>query len=627
MCGILGVLPANDIDIVKFTKARDSLFHRGPNAGENWLCPNRHILLGHRRLAILDPSPAGAQPMHSACGKLVMVFNGEIYNHLALREELAAYNLFPNCAWRGHSDTETLIACFSAWGVEATLKKMTGMFALAVWDREKKTIFLARDRIGEKPLYYGIQHSRLVFSSELKAFKHLPGFEGHIDYSAASLFLHNNYIPAPHSIYKGIFKLPPGTWIEIPLNQALITLPNPIQYWSVAEKAVSGFTHPFTGTFQDACDELDYLLKVSIKSQLAADVPIGVFLSGGIDSSIVASLMQEGVTQPITSLSIGVPGSSLDESPHAAAIAKHLGTNHIELHCKANDALSIIPNLSTIWDEPFGDSSQLPTWLVCKLAKEHVTVALSGDGGDEFFFGYPHYSRFSTLWNHRWLLRHMPWRMTAQILEKICLPESSRRLIAYGTAWQIKNPLDFIDYLIDLYRDISPPMHKYFPMNRHPYLRQLPDMRSTVALRDSLGYLPDDILVKVDRAAMSVSLETRAPLLDHRIVEFALSLPPSFKHQRSITKRILREILSRRVPRKLIERPKQGFSVPIAHWLRNELKEWSQEMLLAIRQNPDFWDYSLIETMWSEHQAGFRDHSQRLWGVFALVPFVEQGKL
>jgi len=625
MCGILGALPANDIDVAKFTKARDSLFHRGPNAGDNWLCPDRHILLGHRRLSVLDPSPAGAQPMHSACGKLVIVFNGEIYNHLSLREELAADDLVPNGGWKGHSDTETLVACFFAWGVEATLKKMTGMFALALWDREKKAIFLARDRIGEKPIYYGIQGSRFIFASELKAFKQLPGFEERIDHSAASLFLHNNYIPAPYSIYQGIFKLPPGTWIELPLTQASAVLPTPVPYWSAEEKAISGFAHPFTGTFQDACDELEYLLRSSIKSQLVADVPVGAFLSGGIDSSIIVALMQECSSQPITSLSIGVPGSPLDESPHAAAVAKYLGTDHIGLHFKANDALSIIPDLSTIWDEPFGDSSQLPTWLVCKLAKEHVTVALSGDGGDELFCGYPHHSRLSALWDHRWL-RHTPWRLAAQTIEKVYLSESSRRLSAYGSAWQHKNPLDFIDYLIDLYRDIPAPTHQGLPTGRHPYLRPLPDMRSTVALRDTLGYLPDDILVKVDRAAMSVSLETRAPLLDHRIVEFALSLPPSFKHQRSVTKRILREMLSRHVPRKLTERPKQGFSVPIAYWLRNELKGWSQEMLLAIRRNPDFWDYPIIETMWSEHQAGFRDHSQRLWGAFALAPFIDQRK-
>lgn len=621
MCGILGISPAHDIDPLKFTRARDSLFHRGPTAGADWFCPEGMIRLGHRRLAILDLSPAGGQPMVSSCGKFVLVFNGEIYNHLALRTQLGAEGLLPDGGWKGHSDTETLVACFSAWGFEPTLKKLVGMFALALWDRQKKTIALARDRMGEKPLYYGIQDSHLVFSSELKALRLLPSFQNKIDVSAASLFLHNNYIPSPFSIYQGISKLPPGTWIEIPFNYTQSTLPPPQQYWSAEQAAIAGFAHPFGGSFEDAREELESLLKTSIRAQMIADVSVGAFLSGGVDSSTIVALMRECTKKPVVSLSIGVPGSPLDESAYAAAVAKHLGTHHIELHINKDDILSVIPDLFNIWDEPLGDSSQIPTWIICKLAKEHVTVALSGDGGDELFFGYQHHSRFTTLWKLRWL-RNAPWNLASGIISRMGGYEAGRKLNAFHSAWKINDPIDFIGYLSDLYRDFPAPTFYHKHAGRHPNITALPDMLSSVALRDMLGYLPDDILVKVDRAAMNVSLETRSPFLDHRVVEFALSLPTSFKRHNGTTKRILRQTLYRHVPKKLIERPKQGFSIPVSQWLKNDLKEWGEEMMHSIRKNPEFWNIATMETMWKEHQSGSRDHSQRLWGAFALSPFI-----
>lgn len=623
MCGILGVLPGDGLNTENFTQARDTLFHRGPNAGSNWLCPKGHIALAHRRLAIVDLSSAGAQPMHSACGRYVIVFNGEIYNHLALRKELAT--LTPNglILWKGHSDTETLIQCFSTWGAEITLQKISGMFAFAIWDKQKRTLCLARDRMGEKPLYYGIQGSRFVFSSELKALKHLVSFEGRINPRAASSFLRQNYILAPQTLYENIFKLPPGTWLEVSLSECTKTLPEPKHYWSLENIALAGATNTFTGSFQDACDELEFLLKASIKSQLMSDLPVGAFLSGGIDSSLIVALMQSLSDKPVTTLSLGMTDFRFDESRHAAAVAAHLGTDHISATCDLDDILQLIPKLPSIWDEPLGDSSQLPTWLVCNMAKQYVTVALSGDGGDELFLGYPHYSRLATLWNNRWL-GHVPYQGISKTLQALGISRTPSKILAYGKACNIDSPLRFIQFMMDLYRDGQFPARQFSDASQYPITKELPEMYSNAALWDMYSYLPDDILTKVDRAAMNVSLETRIPFLNQDIVEFALRLPLHFKYSPGTTKKILREILIRYVPQSITERPKQGFSIPVAQWLKYELKDWGLEMLEAIRSNSDFWNYDVIREMWQEHQLGARDHSQRLWGAFSLAPFLDQ---
>lgn len=407
MCGVAGFIHpgvSRDDSLARLGAMLKTIYHRGPDDWGMWADDSHSVTLGHRRLSILDLSPAGYQPMASACGRFVVVYNGEIYNHIELREDLKKSNQLPIGGWRGHSDTETLLACFAAWGIKKTLQSTVGMFALALWDKHDKFLTLARDRIGEKPLYYGWQNELFLFGSELKSLRMHPAFRGEIDWHTASTFLHLNYIPAPSSIYQGVLKLVPGTFLH--LSQANIqqrTLPSPVPYWSLEEIAKCGLENPYTGSFSDAVDELELLVRQAVKMQSVADVPVGAFLSGGIDSSTVVSMMQSATTSKVTTFSIGMPDAKLDESKHAATVARYLGTNHVEHVIQPLEALDLIPRLSEIWDEPFADSSQIPTYLVSKLAKKEVTVALSGDGGDEFFLGYSQYAFYQNLWQTRHL--------------------------------------------------------------------------------------------------------------------------------------------------------------------------------------------------------------------------------
>ena len=602
------------------------IHHRGPDDGGMWLDEQQGVALGHRRLSILDLSPAGHQPMHSACRRFVIVFNGEVYNHLELRNQLEKSNQMPNGGWHGHSDTETLLAYLAAWDIEKMLQATVGMFALAVWDKQEKSLTLARDRIGEKPLYYGWQNEAFLFGSELKALRVHPTFIGEMDWRVASTFLRLNYIPAPSSIYQGIFKLVPGTYLQLTqkhIQQRL--LPPLVSYWSLEVAAEYGLAHPYTGSFKDAVDELEELVRQAVKLQSVADVPVGAFLSGGIDSSIVVAMMQSATTSKVTTFSIGMPDAKMDESKHAAAVAKHLGTNHVEHIIQPHEALNLIPHLSEIWDEPFADSSQIPTYLVSQLAKQQVTVALSGDGGDEFFLGYPHYAFYQKIWQSRYLGK-LPWDMTFAALTSLNnyqrVATGVRQAKSIANAWRQPDTQALNRYWFDRYRNKNVPLTLQpgvallnFPLQSHA--------ANTAGLWDAGTYLPDDILVKVDRAAMANSLETRAPLLDHHIIEFAYRLPLEYKLEKNIGKKVLREVLYRHVPKRIVDRPKMGFSIPLTEWLKKELRPWAENLLEQIPADSEHFNKPIVNQLWKEHLSGQRVHTEQLWDVLSLLGFMK----
>jgi asparagine synthase (glutamine-hydrolysing) len=629
MCGLAGFLHRSgdsSRQISHLGVMLDRIRHRGPDDGGTWVDASAGVGLGHRRLSILDLSPAGRQPMSSQCSRFVLVFNGEIYNHASLRQKLEDANVAPPRGWYGHSDTETLLGCFVAWGIDETLRLTVGMFALALWDRHEKTLTLARDRVGEKPIYYGWNNDVFLFGSELKALQAHPEFRGEINWDAARSFLHLNFVPSPSSIFKDIFKLPPG--MTLVLTQQDIqgrSLPAPSSFWTLAEAAERGTRDVFGGSFFDAVDELDSLIRRSVKLQSIADVRVGAFLSGGVDSSTVVAMMQAVTTSSVTTFSIGMSDAQMDESGFAAAIARHLGTNHIEHIIQPKEVLELIHRLPAIWDEPLGDSSQIPTYVLSRLAKEHVTVALSGDGGDEFFLGYPQYSLFQRLWRTR-LMGRLPWNLVVPCSSRSYATRAIDRKLRFAAsivgAWRQPNPQQLNYYWMDRYRQDIPPL-RHNGTVALPSFPTLPDAAVTAGLFDAGTYLPDDILVKVDRASMANSLETRAPLLDHRIIEFAYRLPADFKIKDGFGKRVLREVLARYVPRPLFDRPKMGFSIPMSSWLRGELRPWATHLLDQIRSHSDFFDDQKVELMWQEHLSNQRDHTERLWGVLSLMAFIE----
>jgi asparagine synthase (glutamine-hydrolysing) len=568
--------------------------------------------------------------MVSACGRFVIVFNGEIYNHLELRKDLEKSGHLPTGVWRGHSDTETLLAGFTVWGIEKTLQSTVGMFALALWDKYESKLTLTRDRIGEKPLYYGWQSDAFLFGSELKSLRAHPSFKGEMDWNAASSYLRWNYIPAPSSIYQGIYKLVPGTFLQLtPTHIQKKTLPSPMTYWSLADSAWRGINNPYAGSFADAVDELESLVREAVQLQSVADVAVGAFLSGGIDSSTVVAMMQSATSSKITTFSIGMPDARMDESQHAAAVARHLGTNHVEHIIQPHEALDLIPQLPEIWDEPFADSSQIPTYLVSRLARQHVTVSLSGDGGDEFFLGYPQYALYQKLWQTR-RLGKLPWGAALSLLAPLSGNQTVNHFLmrskAIVGAWRQSDAQALNRYWSDRYRGGAVPILNQYctAMLEYPLL---PDPADTAGLWDAGTYLPDDILVKVDRAAMANGLETRAPLLDHRIIEFAYRLPSEYKLKNQLGKKVLREVLYRHVPRHLVDRPKMGFSIPLSSWLKNELKPWAKNMLFDGDIDLLSFNKVMVNRIWTEHMLGHHDHTEKLWGVLCLAAFVKKNHL
>ncbi|KAF1695311.1 asparagine synthase (glutamine-hydrolyzing) [Pseudoxanthomonas koreensis] len=639
MCGLTGFWqPGAQADalapVARAMAAR--IAHRGPDDDGVWADAEAGIALAHRRLSILDLSPAGHQPMPSASGRWVIAFNGEIYNHQDLRAELERAGAAP--AWRGHSDTETLLAGIEAWGVDATLKRCTGMFAFAAWDRAERRLWLARDRIGEKPLYYGWQGDTFLFGSELKALRAHPAFTGGVDRGALALLLRHNYIPAPHSIHPGIAKLPPGTWLALSAGQRDAA---PVAYWSLGEVAERGMASPFAGGDDEAVAQLEQLLGDAVRGQMVADVPLGALLSGGIDSTLITALMQARSARPVRTFTIGFEEGAYDEAAHARAVAAHLGTEHTELRLSADDALGLIPALPSMYDEPFADSSQLPTHLVMKLARQHVTVALSGDAGDEFFGGYNRYFLGPQLWRKvGWLpapVRNALFRSAPALPSGLAARlgaaqahDKLHKLARVFSGRSIRNLDDLYCGLVSEWLDpAGMVVDGHLPPNLLDDRTRWPQLSNPVARMmalDGLTYLPDDILVKVDRASMAVSLETRAPFLDHAVMEFAWSLPMHMKLRDGRGKWILRQLLDRHVPRALVERPKMGFGIPLDDWLRGPLRDWAEALLDESRlRREGYLDPRPVRAAWHRHLCGEASFGYRLWSVLMFQAWLEQG--
>lgn len=679
MCGIAGFFFRAAIwaDATERVARRmaDALAHRGPDDAGCWVDEDAGIALAHRRLSVLDLSPAGHQPMVSASGRFVLVFNGEIYNHAELRAELErhvqenqASGSLPGMgfcdirpgggerlpAWRGHSDTETLLAACEQWGLEATLRRLVGMFAIALWDRAERRLHLARDRLGEKPLYYGWCRGVFVFASELKALRRFPGFDNPVDRDVLATYLRFVYVPEPWSIYRGIYKLEPGCRLTLTQEGATSRPSAPPRasmdapglslrrWWSLRQVAEAGVAAPL-GDETAAVGALEARLREAIRLQSIADVPLGAFLSGGVDSSTIVALMQSEAISPIKTFTIGFEDTDYDEATYARAIARHLGTDHTELRVTAREALEAIPRLPRSYDEPFADSSQIPTLLVCRQAREHVTVVLSGDAGDELFGGYNRYLWAKRIWTR---LARIPWP-ARRALARLILSQPVDRWNALG-GWlkisanllgdkvhKLSEGLSDARDLDDFYRNLASAWKRPTTVVRGA--REVPTLLSRrnqwplldepehrMMYLDAMAYLPADILCKLDRAAMAVSLETRIPLLDHRVVELAWRLPLAMKIRGGVGKRPLRRILYKYVPQALIERPKQGFGVPLAQWLRGPLRDWAEDLLDERRLDREgFLDPTPVRRCWREHLEGRRNHQHALWAVLMFQAWLE----
>ncbi|HEV7342663.1 MAG TPA: asparagine synthase (glutamine-hydrolyzing) [Sphingopyxis sp.] len=642
MCGFTGFLERSgfaDGDAL-LRRMADTIAHRGPDSDGYWVDGEAGVALAHRRLAIIDLSPAGHQPMLSHDGRFVLSYNGEIYNHIDLRRELDERGAN---AWRGHSDTETLLQGFSVWGVPETLKRANGMFAFALWDRAERKLYLARDRMGEKPLYFGVQGKTLLFGSELKALRQHPAWQGRIDRGALSLFLRHSYVPGPYSIYDGIQKLPPGHYLEI--AAADVTLPEPVAYWDIADKARQARAQPFEGSPDAAVDALEALLLDAVGIRMAADVPLGAFLSGGYDSSTIVALMQRQSSRPVKTFSIGFSEAEYDEAHHAKRVAQHLGTDHTELYATPQDALDQIPILPHHWDEPFADVSQIPTLLVSRLARTEVTVSLSGDGGDELFCGYNRYAQGYDVWRRLGRMPRGVRRMVAGALRLApagaidkamkFAPANLRRMAVGDRLLKLADVLD-VDQGDDFYRVLvshnKDPGRLVIGGHEPPTIMSEADLdwpatsdfRDRMMYLDMRSYLPDDILVKVDRASMAVSLESRVPLLDHRVVEFALALPLEHKLRNGEPKWPLRQLLYRSVPREMMERPKTGFGVPIEHWLRGSLRDWADDLLAPDRlRREGFLDVDAVSRLWSDTRSGRRRAHHHVWDILMFQAWLD----
>ncbi len=639
MCGVAGALSlsrAGDLpaEIEAMTAA---LVHRGPDAGAVFIDQPAGVALGHRRLAIIDLSENGAQPMTSANGRFVITFNGEIYNHLSLRGELETAH---PVIWKGHSDTETLIECFAVWGVAPTLRKAVGMFAFALWDREERRLTLARDRFGEKPLYYGFvgrgASTTFLFGSELKALRAHADFDAPIDRDALALYLRYAYVPTPHTIYKDVHKLEPGCMLEIGPGDVAAHDRKVSPYWRYEELACAGLAHPFDDE-SAAIDALEAALSEAVKLQLVADVPVGAFLSGGIDSSTIVALMQARSSRPVKTFTIGFDEAGFDEAPHAREVARHLGTDHCEIRVTAAEARSVIPKLPTIYDEPFGDSSQIPTSVICVAARSEVTVALSGDAGDEMLGGYNRYAIGPRLWRRieaapaalrsaagkaAGRLPQWAWSAVERApgLGSALAPFRDKAYKLAPALGQMKNADDLYRALVtEWVEGAAPALSAARAPTRLDDLSFAAEVREPVRrmmLFDALTYLPDDILTKVDRAAMAVGLETRVPLLDHRVAEAAWRLPASILMRNGQTKWALRQVLYRHVPQDLVERPKSGFAIPVGQWLRGPLRDWAEDLLSEARlRQGGYLDVVAVRTLWEQHRSGERDWTARLWNV------------
>ncbi|GAB2499195.1 asparagine synthase (glutamine-hydrolyzing) [Arenimonas alkanexedens] len=619
MCGIAGAWHPDarepeDALLALGRRLGAAIAHRGPDDAGAWADPAAGLVLAHQRLAIVDLSPEGHQPMSSADGRWLIAFNGEIYDHAAIRAELVALGH----GFRGRSDTEVLLAAISQWGVEGALTRGNGMLAFAAWDRRDRVLWLARDRLGKKPLYYGHSDGRLVFGSELAALRALPGFRAEVDPDALALLLRFDYIPAPHSILRGVRKLPAGHLLRLDAAAVAATdLPAPRAWWTALDAQRAAIARGFDGDEAAALDQLDALLRDATALRMEADVPLGSFLSGGTDSSLVTALMQAQSSQPVRTFSIGFDNAVHDESAQAAAVAAHLGTAHTPLHVDGKAALDLVPELPRLFDEPFADSSQIPMTLLCRLTRQHVTVALSGDGGDELFFGYRRYAR--TLKNDA-LLRRLPRAALARLAGE---PGERARL---GGLAALRAELAAGDLQGLARHRVS---HWRDPETVVMGARRLATAYDDPAAMPGVGtpgdalmaldtacYLPEDILTKVDRASMSVALEARAPLLDYRVADFAWSLPMAMKYRAGELKVLPKRLLERYLPREMVYRSKAGFGAPVGDWLRGPLRDWAEAQLSEQRLRTEgHFDPAPIRALWREFQAGERKWHTHLWGV------------
>jgi len=647
MCGIAGVLTTPDVraDARRSTVERmtAALAHRGPDDVGYWADEAAGVALGFRRLSIIDLSPAGHQPMGSASGRFTMVFNGEVYNFQELRRELEQHGV----RFRGHSDSEVMLAAFERWGFEPAVRRFIGMFAIAVWDHERRALHLVRDRLGKKPLFVFARPGTIAFGSELKALVAVPGFDGELNRDAVAAYLRYLYVPAPLCIYRYATKVLPGHIVTV--TDPARPLPAPTPYWSVEEVARRGLADPFSGSEGEAVQELDRLLGDAVELRLQADVPLGALLSGGIDSSTVVSLMRERARGPVRTFTIGFDQPEYDEAPSAAAVAAHLGTEHTALHVSGADALAVVPRLPMLFDEPFADPSQIPTFLVCELARRHVTVALTGDGGDELFAGYNRYTQGRRLLD---ALRRVPRaarRPVAAALAGVSADSWERASGMVRTLWPALPggpspggklaklaPVVDADSAAAMYRALVSAWQEpkalvhggaepAGTLERIVSADEPSDLLDRMMLADQATYLADDLLAKVDRASMAVSLEARTPLLDHRVVEFSWRLPRSLKVRGRSGKRLLRQVLYRRVPAALVDRPKMGFSVPIAAWLRGPLRGWGEDLLSEERlRRGGVLRAAPVRDAWAELQGGRAERALGIWAVLMFQAWQER---
>lgn len=633
MCGIAGFLDlANMRDEPSLRESAlgmaAAIAYRGPDAMEVWCDQRSGIAMSHRRLSIIDLSAMGAQPMASSCGRMIISYNGEIYNADEIRRELESTGI----TFRGHSDTEVLVEACAKWGIKKSVQRMIGMFAFALWDNQRNSLSLVRDRLGIKPLYWKQQGKLFLFGSELKALRAHPDWDSDIDRDALVAYLRFGYVPAPRSIYSGVRKLEPGAILAAASDGSIHTE----YYWKLGDVVDRGRNEPFRGSSKEAADHLDTLLSDAVKRRMAADVPLGALLSGGIDSSTVVALMQAQSSTPVKSYSIGFDEQGYNEANHAKIVAEHLGTEHTELYVSADDALSVIPKLPHMYDEPFADSSQIPTYLVSEMTRKNVTVALSGDGGDELFGGYNRYrqgARLQPVYSHipawarsigasaieafspeTWdaLSRYVPTRFRH--------PQTGDKAHKFAGVLRVNDEDAFYRHLVSQWHDPQSLVQggeEFRSAMWDPSTRNVaPDFIDRMQYLDTLTYLPDDILTKVDRASMAVSLEVRVPILDHRVVEFAWTLPQSLKTKGPTNKWLLREVLHRYVPRDIMERPKMGFGVPINSWLRTDLRDWAESLLEPVRmQQEGFLNPEPIQRLWKDHLSGVRNRHYALWPI------------